>query len=106
LSMNACAEVSDMDYRIRQMKLRDYPPAYALWQASAGVYLDEEGDSRPGLARYLRRNPGLCFVACAGKRVVGTILCGHDGRRGWLRHLAVRKPYRGWASLGRWWGRR
>ena len=83
-----------MDYIIRQMTLEDYEPAYALWRATDGVCLDEE-DSRDGIALYLRRNQGLCFVATVGKQLVGTVLCGHEGRRAILRHLVVSPDFRG-----------
>ena len=82
-----------MNYTIRQMALTDYDQAYELWRATEGVYLDEE-DSREGITLYLRRNHGLCFVATVGARLVGTVLCGHEGRRGILRHLVVAPEYR------------
>jgi ribosomal protein S18 acetylase RimI-like enzyme len=83
-----------MDYTIRQMMLDDYDRAYALWRTADGVCLDEE-DSRDGIALYLRRNQGLCFVAIVGEQLVGTVLCGHEGRRGILRHLVVAPDFRG-----------
>jgi ribosomal protein S18 acetylase RimI-like enzyme len=83
-----------MDYTIRQMTLDDYEQTYALWRATDGVCLDE-GDSRDGIALYLRRNQGLCFVAIVGGQLVGTALCGHEGRRGILRHLVVSSDCRG-----------
>ena len=54
----------------------------------------DEDDSRDGIALYLRRNPGSCFVALDGTAIVGAVLCGHEGRRGILRHLAVKPEYR------------
>jgi len=83
-----------MTYTIRQMTLDDYTPAYSLWQATDGVCLDEE-DSLDGITLYLRRNQGLCFVATVDGRLVGTVLCGHEGRRGILRHLVVAPDFRG-----------
>jgi N-acetylglutamate synthase len=53
-----------------------------------------EDDNREGIALYLRRNRGLCFIATSENQLIGTVLCGHDGRRGILRHLAVRKEFR------------
>jgi ribosomal protein S18 acetylase RimI-like enzyme len=53
-----------------------------------------EDDSRAGIRLYLARNKGLCFVATKGSRIVGTVLCGHDGRRAILRHLAVIPKHR------------
>lgn len=82
-----------MKYRIRQMQIGDYRKLYALWKRSEGLSL-EESDSREGIAIFLRRNRGLCFVACKGDQIIGAVLCGHEGRRGILRHLAVRKTDR------------
>jgi len=79
---------------IRAMMMRDYRQAFALWSRSEGMGLSG-ADSRPAIAAYLRRNPGLSLVARRGPEVIATVLCGHDGRRGFLHHLAVAKPYRG-----------
>lgn len=62
--------------------------ALALWRASPGVGLSE-ADEPAALASYLARNPGLSRVALHGDRIVGTLLCGHDGRRGLIHHLVV-----------------
>jgi predicted N-acetyltransferase YhbS len=82
-----------MKYKIRQMKVADYPKVYALWKKTKGLSL-EESDSLQAIAIYLKRNRGVCFVACEGDQIVGTVLCGHEGRRGILRHLTVGKTYR------------
>lgn len=81
--------------RVRRMTLRDYDAVAALWRSTPGIGLDDDSDSRPGIARYLRRNPGLSFVACRARTIVGAVLSGHDGRRGWLHHLAVSPSHRG-----------
>jgi len=83
-----------MTLEIRLMTVDDYEDVYALWSTSDGMNLGEE-DSRAGIALYLERNPGCCFVGTEGGRLVGTALCGHDGRRGILRHLAVHQDARG-----------
>jgi len=83
-----------MSYRIRQMTSRDYDAVFALWRGTSGIGLDEVCDSRAGIARYLKRNPSLSFVACAHEKIVGAILSGHDGRRGYLHHLAVAVSHR------------
>jgi ribosomal protein S18 acetylase RimI-like enzyme len=75
------------------MSLDDYPQVYSLWTEAHGVSLGED-DSRDGIALYLRRNPTSCFVALDGTDIVGVSLCGHEGRRGILRHLAVRPDHR------------
>jgi len=82
-----------MGYRIRQMKIGDYQKVYALWKKTEELSL-EESDRKEAMAIYLRRNRGLCFVACKGDRIIGTILCGHEGRRGIVRHLAVSRRHR------------
>lgn len=70
------------------MSLRDYESVFQLWSESDGVGL-AEGDSREGIRSFLRRNPGLSFVAEIGNAIVGAILSSHDGRRGFIYHLAV-----------------
>jgi len=75
------------------MTMADYEEAMALWQRTEGMGL-RPADAPEHIARYLERNPGLSFVAREGDRLVGTVLCGHDGRRGYLQHLAVDRAYR------------
>ena len=78
----------------RPLELGDYDAVVALWRSAEGVEL-AEGDARADIAAYLERNPGLSRVACAEGRIVGALLCGHDGRRGVLYHLAVAAERRG-----------
>jgi N-acetylglutamate synthase len=73
--------------------LNDYDEVTALWAVSPGVTLNE-ADTRENTARYLERNPGLSFVARDDRKIVGAVLCGHDGRRGYLHHLAVHPDWR------------
>jgi N-acetylglutamate synthase len=81
-------------YRIQSMIIDDLPEVIRFWQGMEGIGLNES-DSVPALTSYLQRNPGLSFVARKGEqRVLGAVLCGHDGRRGYLHHLAVAKDYR------------
>ncbi len=82
------------NFEIRPLLVSDYDHVYRLWSQTAGMSLHDEDDSRERIELYLKRNPGLCFVAVAENRVVGAVLCGHDGRRGILRHLAVEPRYR------------
>jgi ribosomal protein S18 acetylase RimI-like enzyme len=82
-----------MDCEIREMTLADYDEVYRVWTQTEGMCLVEE-DNREGIALYLARNRGLCFVALVGGNLIGTVLCGHDGRRGILRHLAVKHEFR------------
>ena len=74
---------------IRLMTMADYPAAYALWLRTPGMGLKALDDGPEGTDRFLRRNPGTCFVAEEDGQIVGTILAGHDGRRGHLHHAAV-----------------
>ena len=83
-----------MAMNILPMTLSDYDDCFALWQATEGMGLSA-ADSRAAIGRYLERNPGMSFVARdAADRLVGAVLCGHDGRRGMLHHLAVRADCR------------
>jgi len=75
-----------MNYR--NMQLSDYDGVMALWRECDGVSL-READLPDGIGKYLERNPGLSFVAQQGNRIVGTIMAGHDGKRGYIQHLAV-----------------
>ena len=72
----------------------DITPALALWRATEGMGLGD-GDTPERLAAYLQRNPGLSVVAEESGQLVGAALCGHDGRRGFLYHVAVAKACRG-----------
>ncbi len=80
-------------WSIRPFALDDYAAARALWEASEGVGLDDS-DSRERIQAFLRRNPGLSAVAEVDGTVVGAVLCGHDGRRGLIYHLAVAHAHR------------
>ena len=82
-----------MSIVIREMAAQDYDQVLAIWRASEGVGLSD-ADSEESIARYLDRNPGLSFVARDGEHFVGAILCGHDGRRGYIHHLTVSKSHR------------
>lgn len=73
---------------IRKMTIGDYEEVYALWMSCAGMGLNDLDDSREGIARFLERNPDTCFVA-ADPEIVGVILVGNDGRRGYIYHTAV-----------------
>ncbi|TFG67136.1 MAG: GNAT family N-acetyltransferase [Anaerolineales bacterium] len=78
---------------IRIMRIEDYESITTLWLSVPGVGLSA-ADSMENIARYLERNPGLSFIACGADRLVGAVLCGHDGRRGYIHHLAVDPSYR------------
>ncbi len=78
---------------IRPMVMSDYAAVRRLWETCEGVGLND-ADRPEALRRYLARNPGMSFVAKAADSVVGAVLCGHDGRRGYLNHLAVHPRFR------------
>ncbi|HEX8077283.1 MAG TPA: GNAT family N-acetyltransferase [Chthoniobacterales bacterium] len=79
--------------KVREFVLADFADALALWEGEEGIEICE-GDSPEEIAGYLKRNPGLSRVAEADGKIVGVALCGHDGRRGWIYHLAVAREYR------------
>lgn len=79
---------------IRTMTMEDYEGVYALWTKIRGFGLRSVDDSREGIERFLRRNPTTSVVAVEDGKVVGSILCGHDGRRGCLYHVCVDEGYR------------
>ena len=79
---------------IRQMTIEDYDGVYTLWLNTPGMGLNTTDDSREGIAAYLKRNPTTCFVAEHEGKIVGVILSGHDGRRGFIHHTAVSLNHR------------
>ena len=79
---------------IRKMVIDDYDEVYALWTSCTGMGLNDLDDSREGINRFLKRNPDTCFVAKRDERIVGAILVGNDGRRGYIYHTAVASQYR------------
>ena len=81
-------------FTVRSMQIEDYDQVYALWMTIHGFSIRTIDDSREGVERFLKRNPGISVVAELDGRVVGAILCGHDGRRGCLYHVCVHEDYR------------
>ncbi len=79
---------------IREMKIEDYDNVFALWKTIKGFGIRSVDDSREGIERFLKWNPGLSVVAEEEGKIVGAILCGSDGRRGCLYHVCVHKDYR------------
>ena len=78
--------------KTREFSISDYDAALELWQRVEGLEI-AEGDDRESIAYFLARNPGLSRVATDGTAIVGVALCGHDGRRGYIYHLAVDPAY-------------
>ncbi len=93
------ANIPDSAVEVRALSFDAYDAAFALWRQCEGIGLSP-ADSREGIQRYLERNLGMSFIAVCGGNVVGAALCGHDGRRGYLHHLAVHPGYRR-RSIGR-----
>ena len=75
--------------KIRIMTINDYNQVYSLWKSTPNIGLNNLDDSEDGIAKYLARNPNTCYVAEKGGCIVGVILSGHDGRRGYIHHAAV-----------------
>lgn len=82
------------EQNIREMTMDDYEEVFQLWLETKGMGLRSLDDSREGIALFLRRNPRTCLVARNGSRITGVILCGHDGRRGYIYHTVVRESDR------------
>ena len=74
---------------IRLMRIEDYDETWGLWIHTKEMALNNLDDSREGIRKFLRRNPSTCFVAKEEQKIVGVILAGNDGRRGYIYHLAV-----------------
>ena len=79
---------------IREMKIEDYDKVFALWKTIKGFGIRSVDDSKEGIERFLKWNPGLSVVAEENGEIGGAILCGSDGRRGCLYHVCVHKDYR------------
>lgn len=79
---------------IRKMEISDYKSVYNLWLSCKGMGLNDVDDSEKGISRFLERNPETCFVAVDNDEIIGVILCGNDGRRGYIYHTAVKPSER------------
>lgn len=79
---------------IRTMTIEDYDGVYALWMSIKGFAIRSVDDSREGVSIFLKRNPTTSVVAEENGKIVGAILCGHDGRRGCMYHVCVAEEYR------------
>ena|SRR2546423_8482003 len=83
-----------MEIQTREFRIGDYDLAIELWNRVEGLDV-AEGDDRETIQRFLERNPGLSRIARDGEKTVAAVLCGHDGRRGYIYHLAVDPAYHG-----------
>lgn len=75
--------------------INDYDEIFSLWSDTPGMGMRSLDDSREGIAKFLARNPTTCFAARENGKMAGCILCGHDGRRGYIYHACVRESCRG-----------
>jgi putative acetyltransferase len=82
-----------MAFELRPIVEHDLPDLIEFWSRTPGIGLNES-DTPECLKIFLDRNPGLSLIALAGDRIAGALLSGHDGRRGYLHHLAVAEPFR------------
>jgi len=76
------------------MNIKDYTDVYSLWNNTPGMGLNATDDSEAGIRKYLERNPSTCFVAVEKDNIIGIIMSGHDGRRGFIHHTAVKASER------------
>lgn len=88
LRLSFAFDGKEMNVTISQLSIVSYGDILSLWQQCEGVGLSD-ADSRENIQSYLDRNPGMSFIATSDGRVIGTVLGGHDGRRGYIHHLAV-----------------
>ncbi len=79
---------------VREMTIQDYEEVRDLWLSIKGFAIRSIDDSKEGVERFLNRNPGISVVGIEDGKIVGAILCGHDGRRATLYHVCVRQEYR------------
>ena len=79
---------------IRTMTIEDYQGVHDLWMTIKGFGIRSVDDSEEGIAAFLKRNPTTSVVAVENGKIVGSILCGHDGRRGCFYHVCVADQYR------------
>ena len=82
-----------MNFRL--MHISDYDSVYNLWMNTPGMGLNSVDDSKDGIEKFLKRNPTTCFAAEEDSKIVGVIMAGNDGRRGYIYHTAVFPEFRG-----------
>lgn len=80
--------------KIRIMNIEDFKKIHDLWIHTEGMGLNTTDDSMEGISKYLLRNPNTCFVAEDNGKLIGVIMSGRDGRRGFIHHTTVKQEYR------------
>ena len=86
--------MNNEEVKIHPMTMDDFEQVHNLWMEISGFGIRSIDDSREGVERFIRRNPTTSMVAEMDGRIVGAILCGHDGRRAGLNHVCVKEAYR------------
>ena len=86
--------MKEPQFDIREMTISDFEEVHKLWMTIKGFGIRTIDDSKEGVARFIKRNPTTSIVAEADGKIVGSILCGHDGRRGCFYHVCVAEAYR------------
>jgi ribosomal protein S18 acetylase RimI-like enzyme len=82
-----------MEYKVVAMNLNRFDELINFWKSIEGLYLSDD-DSYENLGVFLKRNPKLNFMVLHGNSIIATIKCSHDGRRGYIHHLAVKEEFR------------
>ena len=77
---------------IREINIEDYDDLLDLFSQTPGITV-RDADSKESTKKYLLRNPNLNFVATVNSEIIGCVMCGHDGRRGYLQHLIVKPKH-------------
>ncbi len=80
-------------FHIREMTIADFDSMIELWKRTPGIGLSD-ADSKENINTFLERNTKLSLVCEINQKIIGTVLCGHDGRRGYIYHLAVDDAFR------------
>ena len=79
---------------LRKMKIEDYDNVHSLWMSCVGMGLNNLDDSKDGIEKFLKRNPDTWYIAVEKDEIIGVIMVGSDGRRGYIYHTAVHPNYR------------
>ena len=82
------------NYKIRKMVIGDYAEVYKLWHEIKNFAIRQIDDSKEGIVKFLNRNKTTCGVAVYDGKIIGSILCGHDGREACFYHVCVREDMR------------
>ena len=82
------------NYKIRKMVIGDYAEVYKLWHGIKNFAIRQIDDSKDGIVKFLNRNKTTCVVAVCDGKIIGSILCGHDGREACFYHVCVREDMR------------